>query len=143
MFGSRSTFNSLCHSIVLDLKAKYPNIKILAYDCKNESSFLEKDKQKWIDILKGKQKYVQFLYVDDVINFNTKNKSGKASYIARNKTMIDDSDYCLFYYNEKYIPPQKKLHKQSFGCYKSNSGTYIAYKYAVKAKKIIKNFFKS
>ena len=29
--------------------------------------------------------------------------AGKASYIERNQEMIDDSDFCVFYYNETYV----------------------------------------
>ena len=30
--------------------------------------------------------------------------AGKASYVERNYEMIDDSDFCVFYYNEAYLP---------------------------------------
>ena len=44
--------------------------------------------------------------------------------------MIDKSNYCVFYYNANYTPLKKR-----------NSGTKIAYDYAVKKKKIIINLF--
>ena len=68
------------------------------------------------------------------------NASGKASYIERNQAMIDDSDICIFYYDENYIPKQKRISNKSIvGLYTSkNSGTAIAYRYATqKAKHII------
>jgi len=55
--------------------------------------------------------------------------------------MIDDSDYCLFYYNEQYVPPKRKT-AGGLGDYQPKSGTAIAYKYAKRKKKIIKNFYK-
>ena len=38
--------------------------------------------------------------------------SGKASYIERNQIMIDNSDYCFFYYDENYTPPHKRTSKK-------------------------------
>lgn len=32
-------------------------------------------------------------------------KAGKYSYVERNYEMIDSSTYCVFYYNENYVPP--------------------------------------
>ena len=45
LFGSRSEFDSLCHKIVTELKIKYPNIKRIAYTCKNETCILAKKKE--------------------------------------------------------------------------------------------------
>ena len=56
--------------------------------------------------------------------------SGKASYILRNQKMIDASDFCVFYYDKNYIPLTNK---------QTNSGTHLAYQYAVKMKKQIIN----
>ena len=57
--------------------------------------------------------------------------AGKASYIQRNFEMIDKSAYCIFYYNENYASSLK-----------SNSGTKVAYKYALKRNKNIINLYK-
>ena len=52
--------------------------------------------------------------------------------------MIDDSDFCVFYYNEKYQPQRRKESKRSIRTYQPKSGTKIAYDYAKrKNKKII------
>lgn len=142
LVGSRSDFNSLCHSIIQELKAKYIYIKIYAYNCKSEMSFLESERKKWEEIFSKREKQpVDLLCVDERIEFKAKYTSGKASYIERNKAMIDDSDYCLFYYDENYLPPLKKQIKQSFCHYQPNSGTSLAYKYAKLKKKTIYNFF--
>lgn len=60
----------------------------------------------------------------------TKYKARKASYIERNYAMINDSDFCVFYYNEKYVPLTK-----------TNSGTKIAYDYAISKHKKVINLF--
>ena len=47
--------------------------------------------------------------------------------------MIDESDYCIFYYNENYVPITKKQNQSKV------SGTKLAYEYAVKKNKHIIN----
>ena len=56
LFGSKSEFDSLCHSIVSDLKSKYPSIKRIKYTCKSESCLLENEKEKWENILSKLEK---------------------------------------------------------------------------------------
>jgi len=34
--------------------------------------------------------------------------AGKASYVERNQEMINKSDFCVVYYDEKYLPPCRK-----------------------------------
>lgn len=46
LFGSNSEFNDFCHSIVSELKNKYPLIKRIAYTCKSESCVLESERKK-------------------------------------------------------------------------------------------------
>ena len=58
-------------------------------------------------------------------------KAGKYSYVERNYEMIDESAYCVFYYDKNYLPPTK-----------TNSGTKIAYEYALRKKKTVINLFK-
>ena len=142
LFGSRSDFDFLCHSIVTDLKEKYPFIKRVGYTCRCESVTLESKREKWEEIYSyfAKEK-VHLLGVEEEFEHKTKYTSGKASYVERNQAMIDDSDYCLFYYNEKYAPSQRQ-ESGGFRLYQPKSGTAIAYKYAKRKKKIIKNFYK-
>ena len=142
LFGSRSDFDFLCHSIVTDLKEKYPFIKRVGYTCRSESVILESEREKLEKIYSYFEKQeVHLLGVEEEFEHKTKYTSGKASYAERNQAMIDDSDYCLFYYNEKYAPP-KKPESGGFRLYQPKSGTAIAYKYAKRKKKIIKNFYK-
>ena len=53
-------------------------------------------------------------------------------FIRRNKFMIDKSDFCIFYFDDNYIPKTK-----------TRSGTGIAYEYAIKKGKEIVNVFRS
>ena len=132
LFGSRSEFDYLCHLLVTELKEKYPNIKRIAYTCKSESCILENEKEKWKRIFYNLHKEeVNILGYEEEFEHKTKFNAGRASYIERNQAMIDDSDCCVFYYNENYTPPTK-----------TNSGTKIAYKYALKKNKHIINLIK-
>lgn len=74
--------------------------------------------------------------------FNSKFTAGKSSYIERNIAMIDDSNYCIFYYDKNYQPALRKLSKKSISNYQPKNGTKIAYNYAKHKKKIILNLFK-
>ena len=53
--------------------------------------------------------------------------------------MIDDSDFCVFYYNNSYKPKAKGNKRSKMYDYQPNSGTKIAYEYANKEHKAIIN----
>ena len=65
--------------------------------------------------------------------------AGKASYVERNQEMIKKSDFCVIYYDERYLPPRRKNSRRELTDYQPKSGTAVAYNYAIK-KKII-NYF--
>ena len=132
LFGSKSAFNDFCHLIVSELKEKYPNVKRVFYTCKSEGCTLECKRQElekvYSQIL---NKEIHLLGFEEEFEHKTKYTAGKASYIERNQAMINDSDFCVFYYDKNYAPPTK-----------SNSGTKIAYEFAIKKEKNIINLFK-
>ena len=143
LFGSRSNFDSLCHLVVTELKEKYKNIKRIAYTCKSESCILENEREKWEEICSKLQKQeVHLLGVEEECEHKTKYIAGKSSYIQRNYSMINDSDYCIFYYDKNYEPEMRKYSKRSIGYYQPKSGTALAYKYAKQKKKFLINVFK-
>ena len=91
-----------------ELKEKYSFITRVGYTCLCETVMLESDKAKWEKILSEIYKRkVNLFCVDEEHGYKTRLVSGKAAYIERNKAMIDDSDYCIFYYNQNYKPPQR------------------------------------
>ena len=140
IFGSRSNFDSLCHLVVTELKEKYSNIKRIAYTCKNETCILESERKKWEEIYSHFQKHeVHLLGFEEECEHKTKYIAGKTSYIQRNYAMINDSDYCVFYYDENYEPDMRKYSKQCAMYYQPKSGTFYAYVYARKMKKILIN----
>ena len=133
LFGSRSNFDYICHKIVTDLRQKYPYIKRFAYTCRSETCTLESEREYWEEVYSHFEKRkVTLLGVEEEIERKSKWTSGKASYVERNYAMIDDSDICVFYYNETYQPQRRKEYKGAFGTYQPKSGTKIAYDYAMR-----------
>ena len=135
LFGSQSEFNSLCHLLVTELKQKYPDIKRIAYTCRSETCTLERERQKWETIYshqKGRE--IHLLGVEEEFEHKTKYTSRRASYVERNQAMINDSDYCIFYYNKNYQPEPRKNSKSMSSC-RQKSGTAISFAYAKQKKK--------
>lgn len=117
LFGSRSAFDDLCKGVVAELKKKYPEIKRVYV--RAEFEYINKDYENYL--LQGCEE----TYFPKKVS-----KAGKAAYIERNQIMIKQSEYCVFYYNEAYLPPKEK-----------SGGTKIAYDYAVRKKKRIINLY--
>ena len=129
LFGSKSQFDDLCHKIVTELKEKYPHIRRVYV----RSAF----------------QYIPDWYEDSLLNHyedtyfpEHMEKAGKASYVERNQEMINKSEFCVVYYDEKYLPPQRKNSRRDLFDYQPKSGTAVAYNYAVRKKKEIINVFK-
>jgi hypothetical protein len=132
---------AFCKFIVyLLLRGKYVNLKRVFYTCGSESCVLECERERWEKTYSNffKQK-VNLLCVDEEVEHKSKYYAGKAGYIERNKAMIDDSNYCIFYYDEKYLLPERKRSKRSFLTYQPKSGTKLAYDYANSSNKITIN----
>ena len=130
LFGSMSEFDSLSWETVTALKSTYPCIKRVYV----RSAFQH--------ISDSYEKYLLESYEETFFPPKIEN-AGKYSYVERNYEMIDLSAYCVFYYNESYIVPLRQQPKRStFSQSKSNSGTKIAYSYALKRNKTIINLYK-
>ena len=133
LFGSRSEFDDLCHSIVTALKEKYPHIVRVAYTRRSEYAVKAEEKEKmertWASVLKTDVKLKDY---DAEVQSDRVFSAGKASYVERNYEMIDDSDFCVFYYNEAYLPPRRKRSNRDLSSYQPKSGTRLAYEYAIR-----------
>lgn len=142
LFGSRSDFDFVCHKIVTELRDKYPFIIRKCYTCRSETCTLESERDHWEEVYSYfRKEKVTLLGVEEEVEHKTKYTSGRVSYVERNQAMIDNSDYCVFYYDENYNPPMRKYSKRSVFYYQPKSGTALAYKYAKQKKKNIHNFF--
>ncbi len=130
LFGSKSEFDSLCLYLMGGFKEKYPFIKRIAYTCKGEGCNLEslkEESERLYSKIYGRK--VEILYVDEEVNFKNKWIAGKSGYVQRNYAMIDESDFCVFYYDVNVLRKDGQ----------AKSGTKIAYEYAIKKRKQIIN----
>lgn len=119
-FGSHSQFDDLCYKIVSDLQKQYPSIKRVHY-CVAYENYTNAG--------------ITNLYEKE-IDCKSAISAGKNSYLIRNQKMIDDSDICVFYYDENYQPP---LHKNGLLSPRPKSGTGIAFHYAKNKNKVAIN----
>ena len=128
LFGSNSEFDDLCFSIVTKLKEKYPHIQRIYV----RSAFA--------DIDDSYTNYLLEMYEGTYFPEKIR-KSGKASYVERNREMIDKSKFCVVYYDENYLPPRRRNSRRDLIDYQPKSGTKLAYDYAVKKELTIINVF--
>ncbi len=110
LFGSKSKFDTLCLEVVSELKEKYPYIKRVYV------------RAEYQDINEKYEKYLLGNYEETYYPPKIRN-AGRATYVERNCEMINNSYFCIFYYDEQSIPTTRK------------SGTKIAFDYAVKKQK--------
>ena len=112
LFGSKSRFNSLCLELVTALKEKYPHVKRIYV--RAEFPYISEQYKNYL-----LESYEETYYPEKIIN------AGKAVYVERNCEMINNSTYCIVYYDEQNAPATRK------------SGTKIALEYAEKKHKSI------
>ncbi|MBQ8897250.1 MAG: DUF1273 family protein [Clostridia bacterium] len=112
LFGSKSEFDRLCLELVTKSKEKYPHVKRIYV--RAEFPYINDD-------------YLNYLLrsYDETYYPEKLRGSGRAAYVERNYEMINNSKYCIVYYDEPNAPGTRK------------SGTRIAIEYAVKKQKHI------
>lgn len=113
LFGSRSQFNSLCYELVSEIKIKSPHIRRVYVRAEFEH------------ISDSYKAYLLRDYEDTYFPEKVKG-AGRASYIKRNFEMIDESEFCVFCFDESKTR-------------KGKSGTKIALDYARKRGRRIFN----
>ena len=114
LFGSKSRFDSLCLELVTTINEKYPYIKRIYV--RAEFPVISDEYKAYL-----LESYEDTYYPEKVIG------AGRAAYVERNCEMIDNSQFCIVYYNESNTPTARK------------SGTRIALDYAMKqGKRILK-----
>ena len=119
LFGSKSQFDDLCHKITTELKEKYPHIKRI--------------------YVRSAYQYIPDWYEKRLLENNEgtyfpehMENAGRASYVERNQEMINNSKFCVVYYDENYLPPRRRNSKRDLFDYQPKSGTKAAYNYAKK-----------
>ena len=126
LFGSKSEFDDLCHKIVTEQKEKYPYIKRIYV----RSTFQHIPDWYEESLLKH--------YEDTYFPEHMEN-AGRASYVERNQEMVNQSDFCVVYYDENYLPPRRKNSRWDLFDYQPRSGTKLAYEYAERKNRSIIN----
>ena len=116
LFGSRSQFDDLCHERVTRMQEEYPDIKRIAFTCRSEYACMKDEKEERERIARAVTKRdIKYKDYDGVQQSERIYSAGKASYVERNQDMINESDYCVFYYNPYYLPTTRKQSKRSLG----------------------------
>lgn len=128
LFGSKSEFDDLCYDVVTELKEKHPYIKRIYV--RAEYQYINDNYKKYL-----LERYEDTYYPECIEN------SGKASYVERNREMISNAYYCVVYYDEEYMPPRRRKSKSSLNEYQPQSGTRLAYDFAIKKNKQIINLY--
>jgi len=129
LFGSKSQFDDLCYKVVTELKEIHPHIKRIYV--RAEFPYIDDSYREHLLTY-----YEDTYYPEKIINAH------KVVYVERNYEMIDNSSYCICYYDESYAPPRRKNSKRDLFDYQPKSGTKLAYDYALNKKLIIYNIFK-
>lgn len=114
LFGSRSKFDNLCHELVTELGQKYPHISRVYV------------RAEYSEISEEYENYLLQFYEESYFPISIKG-AGRAVYVERNMHMIDNSEYCIFYYDTNNTL--------------KNSGTKKAYDYAMRKKKKVINVY--
>lgn len=129
LFGSMSDFNKYAWEAVTSLKEKYHFIKRVYV------------RSGWQYIDKTYEEYLLGFYEETYFPQKIE-KAGKYSYVERNYEMIDESAYCVFYYDKNYLPHQSGKAQNGTLPKSRKSGTKIAYEYATRKQKQILNLCK-
>ena len=129
LFGSKSQFDKLCLQVVTELKKKHPHIRRIYV--RAEFPYIDEDYTAYL-----LKRYDHTYYPERMIN------AGKAAYVERNYEMIDNSNYCVIYYDENYMPPRRKNSRRELFDYQPKSGTAVAFDYAKRKNVITMNVLK-
>lgn len=128
IFGSKSSFNTLCYKVVSELRdKKYPFIKRVFANC---------DHHVYPEVY---QRLIDSMYEYSYFSQKVKNAGGN-KYIFRNQDMIDKSDVVIFYYDESYKKDMMTTKNRRLS-FVQKSGTGVAFEYAKKNNKKIINIF--
>ncbi|MBR4282975.1 MAG: hypothetical protein IKT35_04595 [Clostridia bacterium] len=114
LFGSKSEFNYICLDILTKLKEIHSNINRIYV------------RAEYPNIKNDYEDYLLERYEKTIFPKHLEN-AGKAIYIKRNQYMIDESDICVFFYDNN--------------SFNKKSGTKLALDYAIKKNKFVINIF--
>ena len=126
-FGFYGEFNDLCYNKLLGLKERYPQIQLILYSLNNEIAFTFEEAEDYLSKYKRRNKSFPYKCFDDIVYLRDIDETKfKYACVLRNKKLIDESDFCLFYHRQNYSLSNNR-----------RSGTKIAFDYAQEMKKNI------
>ena len=128
LFGSKSEFDRLCLAVTTKLKKKYSHIKRIYV--RAEFPYVDENYKAYI-----LKRYEDTYYPEKI------HGSGRAAYVERNYEMVNNSCFCVVYYDENYMPPKRKNSRKDLADNQPGSGTKRAYEYALKKGVKIINMF--
>lgn len=129
-FGDNSDFIKICYKAVTRLQNEFPIIKVITVPVPSMAVLLKDIPEN--RIFAKREKWMIFDYCVEIPKLE---KAGKATYVVRNRYMIDLSEFCIFYYDKNYSP--KAFYKNCGLQVQSKSGTKVALDYAIQKKKQI------
>ena len=135
LFGTRSAFYNICHEVLLELKQKYPQIKMTIFLCEKENAYYldEVDAQK--ELLNNLfRKEMNVLGFDHIIKVEKTKYARKVSYIVRNQAIVDATQFCLLYYREE-LSTKLCMGSNLMTLRQKESGTKIIMEYSKKKDK--------
>lgn len=130
LFGDHSAFNDLCYAVVTELKKQYPTIRRIYF----RAVYPDADAYTLGFFMRGYEESICPEGID---------RAGRAAYIERNYAMIRESEVCVFYFDESYLPSRLNGKKSRLTDGKLQSGTALAYRYAIRQKKKVINLYSS
>ena len=126
-FGFYGEFNDLCYKVLLKLKIKYSQIKLVLYSLNNEVAYTFEEAEHIKQRYEKQNKFFPHKCFDEINYLEDIDETKfKFACVLRNKKLINESDYCLFYCRENYTLSNNR-----------NSGTKIAYECAKEQNKNI------
>ncbi len=131
LFGGTGEFDHFAWEIASRLKKEYAEIKRVYV--RSQFPVIDDDYKQYLLTL-----YDETYFPQEIAN------AGKFVHVERNYLMIDSCDCCVFYYDKQYTPPPSNNYRRNDLLptqNKTNSGTKLAYEYAVKKKKRIINLY--
>ncbi len=140
LFGASTDFDALCHDVVTELQGKYPDIVRIAYDTPYESSATEEDR-KFLEFALSKfyKQAVRVRVYEQVVPSIDIYPPKRICDEERNRAMVDDSDFCVFFYDKNYTHDEKLYRKRFSAATKSDVGK--TFRYAVRNGKEVLNLF--
>ena len=136
LFKSEDAFDMFFFSIVTELKeTSYPDIRRKVYTSYSDTLFCQEESDRWEErFFHFEKRKTTLLEGGEEVEYITKPATGLAQYVERSQAMIDNSDFCVFYYDPNKSPSGRKVSKSFVGKNDPKSKILLALEYAYQKK---------